>query len=131
MERKALVAAAALFLSACSSPPNATSNAMAPCDPLARPPLQLDTVLGAGKDASGTLFVATTRASGNTAEERVLVSQGSALVRQHVLGFGSRGAAPDADYVWTFQNAESDGADARALLLGDGVAASAEKVWRP
>jgi hypothetical protein len=60
-----------------------------PCDPLeAQPqPIVLGEILGIGRDAAGTLYVADETASAS--DERVFISEGDVLVRRRVLGGGS------------------------------------------
>jgi hypothetical protein len=100
----------AVILAACSSSTTGGSggaDASAPltaCDPLAPPATTLGTVLGAGKDDAGTIYLA---------DPRVFLTQGGKLVRQHVVGSGNGGG----DYNWMFQPADSDGSDVRDLLL--------------
>jgi hypothetical protein len=84
---------------------------MSPCDPLAPLPTKLGVLLGVGQDSSGTLYVADTAPDG---QNRVFVSDGNTLYRQHVLGTGQSGTT---QYSFTFESADSDGSDARDLLL--------------
>jgi hypothetical protein len=60
-----------------------------PCDPLAAQPqpIVLGEILGIGRDAAGTLYVADETASAS--DGRVFISDGDVLVRQRVLGGGS------------------------------------------
>jgi len=60
-----------------------------PCDPLAaRPePIVLGEILGIGRDAEGTLYVADETASAS--DGRVFISEGDVLVRRPVAGGGS------------------------------------------
>jgi hypothetical protein len=95
------------------SEPDASSSAA--CDPLAPPATTLATVLGVGKDSSGILYVADDDMAAGTL--RVFVSNGHTLERQHVLGSGQSGGGQDAQYTVSFESRDSDGSDARSLLL--------------
>src|SRR5689334_9440605 len=56
------------------------------CDPFLAPALSLGTIVGAGEDANGTLYVVD-----SPPDFRVFVSEGDDLVRQYVSGFASEG----------------------------------------
>src|ERR1700690_1627665 len=96
-----LLAAGAMAM-ACNSAP-ITPRAGAPCDPLATHPTTLATVLGAGMDDAGTLYVAD---QGGIATDplivRVFVGEAGSLVRQDVIGSGS-GIGEDTE---TFESAD-------------------------
>ena len=101
-----------------TSTPDASTSPR-PCDPLTprAVPITLGTVLGAGRDASGTLYVADEAPSvpnqlGST-PNRVFVSQGTTLFRKVVTGSGSSGGGAEADYTFSFE----DGAESSALLI--------------
>jgi hypothetical protein len=68
------------------------------CDPLATHPTTLATILGVGKDQSGTLYVAD---QGGIASDlsivRVFVEAAGSLVRQDVIGSGSIGSSEDIE----------------------------------
>jgi hypothetical protein len=88
----------------------------APCDPLAAHelPVTLGTVLGVGKDSAGTTYMADHVVA--TSADRVFVSEGTSLFRKRVIGSGSSGGPPDADYTFTFVEG-FDAATARSLLI--------------
>ena len=92
-------------------PEAGAADAMSPCDPLAPLPTKLGVLLGVGQDSNGTLYVADTAPDG---QNRVFVSDGNTLYRQHILGSGQSGTA---QYSFEFESADSDGSDARDLLL--------------
>jgi hypothetical protein len=89
------------------------SSTPGPCDPLAphELPVTLGTVLGVGKDAQATTYVAD-EVPGKSIS-RVFVSDGTTLFRKRVTGSGSSGGGADADYSFTFE----DGATTQALLV--------------
>jgi hypothetical protein len=91
----------------------AAHDSSAPCNPLAALPTTLRAPLGVGRDSNGTLYVADTAPD---REQRVFVSRGNTLYRQNVLGSGGGGGA-DAEYTFTYESADSDGSDARDLLV--------------
>jgi hypothetical protein len=93
-----------------------TGGPAVPCDPLVSPPVMLGTVLGVGEDSLSTFYVADEVADGG-GQNRVFVSQGDTLKRQHVLGTGSSGGPPNADYTFSFQAPFADASTARALLI--------------
>jgi hypothetical protein len=84
---------------------------------LAPPPTTLSVVLGVGKDAQGTLYVADLPTG--FYEPRVFVSGGGRLLRQHVLGSGGSGGSAGlaAQYTVTFDAPGAAAASAQALLL--------------
>jgi hypothetical protein len=77
-------------------------------------PVTLGTVLGVGKSAAGTLYLADEVAS--TSTDRVFVSSGGSLFRKRVIGSGSSGGGADADYTLSFEEG-LDAATARALVI--------------
>src|SRR5262249_29161538 len=83
------------------------------CDPLAphELPITLGKLLGAGKDATGTVFAPAHEDDKNT--DRVFVSAGDTLYRKHLLGSGSSGGGADVDYNFNFD----DAAGQRFLLI--------------
>lgn len=87
-----------------------------PCNPLAphELPVVLGTVLGVGKDAAGTIYMADEVPARSI--DRVFVSEGSSLFRKRVIGSGSSGGGADADYTFTFEEG-FDAATARAVLI--------------
>lgn len=93
-----------------------TTTTPGPCDPLAPHELAvtLGTVLGVGKDLGGTTYMADHVQA--TSTDRVFISEGTSLVRKRVIGSGSRGGPPDADYTFTVEEG-LDAATARALLI--------------
>src|SRR5262249_21194434 len=76
----------------------------AACDPLAphELPITMGTLLGAGKDPSGTVFAADHADDKNL--DRVFVSAGDTLYRKRLLGSGSSGSGADADYNFNFDD---------------------------
>ncbi len=92
MGRRLTVLLASAVLMACSSTSSSPS-AETTCDPLATHPTTLATILGVGKDETGTLYVAD---QGGVAAEpslvRVFVVSDRSLVRQYVIGSGSSNA---------------------------------------
>jgi hypothetical protein len=115
----ALAASFAIALVSCSSPSGSSgSGAGGPCDPLAPPPTTLSGILGVGKDAQGTVYVADSPTG--APEPRVFVSSGGKLVRQQVIGTGESGGGKTgaaAEYALTFEALGADAAGAQALLL--------------
>jgi hypothetical protein len=115
----ALLAGAVLM--ACGS--NSTSpSAETTCDPLATHPTTLATILGVGKDAAGTLYVAD---QGAVAAEpsivRVFVASDGSLVRQDVIGSGSS----NGQDIETFENPDgSTGPRDLAMQIAGGKATS-------
>jgi hypothetical protein len=93
------------------------------CDPLAARATKLGTVLGVGKDASGTIYVADQ--GGVPAEPsivRVFIVQSGSLVRQEVTGSGQLGSG---EYIETFESAAgSTGAEDLAVFVQGGLATS-------
>jgi hypothetical protein len=71
-------------------------------------------VLGVGKDAAGTTYLADEVPEKSV--DRVFVSQGDTLFRKRVNGSGSSGGGADADYTFSFEEG-FDAATARALLI--------------
>jgi hypothetical protein len=109
----AFVAAGALR---CSTSSGGVANQSGPCDPLAPPPTALGTLLAVGEDNSATLYVADEPPDGG-GQDRVFVSNGPTLVRQHVAGGGQSGSLPNADFTFSFQPPFADAGDLRALLI--------------
>jgi hypothetical protein len=88
------------------------------CDPLAAPSTTLSGILGVGKDAQGTFYVAD--APAGLSGPRVFVTQGGDLVRQHVIGTGESGGGAGgmpAQYTLSFEPPGGDAASAQALLI--------------
>jgi hypothetical protein len=110
-------AVAAACSSSSSAPPAETG-----CDPLATHPTTLATVIGIGKDAAGTLYVAD---QGEIASEasivRVFVTSGGMLLRQHVIGSGSSHGDEDLE---TFESVDGSGARDLVMHLAGGKATS-------
>jgi hypothetical protein len=79
----------------------AWTTATKPCDPLAAQtlPIELGTILAAGKDERGTLYVVDRAAAAS--DERVFVSNGNALYRKRQSGAGSTGSS---DFFWQFDD---------------------------
>jgi hypothetical protein len=73
----------------------------------------LGTVLGVGKDAQGTVYLADEVPEKFI--DRVFVSSGKTLFRKRVSGSGSSGGGADADYTFLFD--AGDGSKGRALLI--------------
>ena len=88
--------------------PGSTDDGMTPsgsthlesCDPLApnELPIKLQTIIAAGKDESGTIYVADRTSE---SEERIFVSRDNTLYRKRVSGSGSNGTS---DFTWVFDN---------------------------
>jgi hypothetical protein len=83
------------------------------CDPLAphELPITLGTLLGAGKDAGGTVYMADHVESKSL--DRVFVSMGDTLWRKRVNGSGQSGGGADVDYNFSFD----DGAQRTTLMI--------------
>jgi hypothetical protein len=103
----------------CSSSTSAGVSTSGACDPLTPPTITLGTVLGVGKDAQGTLYVADVAPGTGSpdGQDRVFVSSGSVLVRQHVTGTGESGSPPNASYTLSFQDPSEASSMVRALLI--------------
>jgi hypothetical protein len=114
----ALLAVSALA-SACSTSSSGGSSTSGPCDPLTPQAITLGTLLGVGKDAQGTLYVADIAPGTGSpdGQDRVFVSSGSVLVRQHVTGTGESGGPPDASYTLSFQDPSDPATASRALII--------------
>jgi hypothetical protein len=84
-----------------------------PCDPLAphELPLTLGTVLGVGRDAQGTVYLADEVAA--TYTDRVFVSSGQTLWRKRVLGTGASNLGTEVDYGLSYE----DGSISQDLLV--------------
>jgi hypothetical protein len=109
----AIVAVAAL---GCSTSSNGGAGASSgPCDPLSPPPTTLGAVLGVGEDTQSLIYVADQVP--DSGQDRVFVSSGATLDRQHVAGTGQSGSPPNADYTLSFQPPFADAGDVRALLI--------------
>jgi hypothetical protein len=87
-----------LALGACG----AEQAALEACDPFAADPqpLRLGTILAAGEDAGGVLYVVEQPAGRGESELRVFVSERDALYRKRVLGTGSGGS----DFTISFED---------------------------
>jgi hypothetical protein len=113
-----LGAAACAAKTSGGAPEGASSD---PCDPLAPLPTTLATILGVGEDTNSKVYLVDTPDGG--AENRVFVSNGSTLYRQHVAGSGSRGAGLNAEYTFTFEDPSdywqqsADGSSGQSLLV--------------
>lgn len=84
------------------------------CDPLAAHelPIQLGTVIAAGKDDAGTIYVVDQNPSGS--DVRVFVSRGDTLYRKRTLGGG---AMSNSDFTWSF---DDDGTPERLVVHKQG-----------
>jgi hypothetical protein len=69
-----------------------------------------------GEADGGTLYVADEAPDGG-GQDRVFVSNGTTLNRQHVAGTGQSGGPPNADYTFSFQPPFAGAGDLRALLI--------------
>jgi hypothetical protein len=97
------IAAVLLVTNGCSHAAS-SSEPETPCDPLATHSTSLATILGAGQDPAGTVYVVE-RGGVPTQPSLVrvfVVSRGS-LIRQHVIGSGGIGASEEIE---TFQSAD-------------------------
>ena len=94
-----VLCAASLGCGADGAAAHAGAGALTACDPFAAHmlPISLATLLGAGKDGSGTIYAAD---DGGDEGGRVFVSNGKQLVRQRVAGSG----IGDGVYVFTVQD---------------------------
>src|SRR5580698_5648751 len=88
------------------------STASTPCDPLTPPPTTLGPILGVGQDTQSILYVAAEAPDGG-GQQRVFVSSGTTLDRQHVLGSGS---TPGQDS-FSFEAPFADAGGARTLFI--------------
>src|SRR5450432_320410 len=109
---KAVPALAAFGLlvgcSASSGNGDASREIATPCDPLAAKPLTLGTIVGVGKDATGTLYV-------DSSHGVFVVDDGNTkVVRQHVTGTGSSGTT---EFLFSFEAPGADVSSARQLLV--------------
>jgi hypothetical protein len=109
----ALIAACAL---GCSTSSGVSGSPSGPCNPLAPSPTTLGTILGVGQDSQPVLYVADQAPDGG-GQDRVFVSMGNVLDRQHVAGSGQSGGPPNADYTFSFEPPFADAGDLRALLI--------------
>jgi hypothetical protein len=100
----------------CSTSSGGAASQAGPCDPLAPPPTTLGAILGVGKDTSGTLYVADEAPDGG-GQDRVFVSNGMTLDRQHVAGTGQSGSPPNVNYTFSFQPPFADAGALQALLI--------------
>jgi hypothetical protein len=112
----AIVAVATLGCSTSSGGGAGPEGTSGPCDPLSPPPVTLGTILGAAKDSQSILYVADEAPDGG-GQDRVFVSNGNTLDRQHVAGSGQSGSPPNAEYTFSFQDPFPDSGDTRALLI--------------
>src|SRR5580704_1282313 len=90
-----------------------------PCDPLSPPPTTIGAVLGVGQNTKATMYVAD-EAPDSGGQDRVFVSSGNALNRQHVAGSGGAGVpgmASSADYTFTFGSPSGGVSGLEALLI--------------
>jgi hypothetical protein len=102
----------------CSTSSNAgagTGAASGPCDPLSPPPTSLGVILGVGEDTQSIFYVADEVP--DSGQDRVFVSNGNTLDRQHVAGSGQSGGSPNSDYTFSFQAPSADAGDTTALLI--------------
>jgi hypothetical protein len=76
----------------------------------------LGTVLAVGRDSQSVFYVAD-EAPDFPGENRVFVSRGTTLDRQHVVGSGGSGRSPDADYSFSFGEPSADPTNTRALVI--------------
>jgi len=83
-----------------------------PCDPLATPATALQSVVGAGQDAAGTVYVVDRVTQADT--PRVFVKNGAQLDRKNVIGTGQSGSS---DYTLSFIDPGADTATAKNLVL--------------
>lgn len=100
----------------CNSAPAA--GAETPCDPLATHPTTLGTILGAGRDPSGTVYVAD-RGGVPTQPSvvRVFVAADGSLVRQDVIGSGGMGTS---EVLETFRSPDGSTAALDLVISLDG-----------
>ncbi|HEY5089768.1 MAG TPA: hypothetical protein VIK30_07350 [Polyangia bacterium] len=98
--------ALALPLVGCKSSNAGGAATESACDPLAAKAIALGAVVGVGTDASGTLYA--------DAANGVFVSDGAALIRQHVIGTGQSGSN---EFLFTFEAPAADATSARNLLV--------------
>jgi len=110
-----VVAVAALGCSTSSSGDAGAGGSSGPCNPLSPPPTILGAVLGIGEDTQSVIYVADEVP--DSGQDRVFVSSGTTLDRQHLAGTGQSGGPPNADYTFSFQVPLSDAADTMALLI--------------
>jgi hypothetical protein len=100
-------------------PPSGDAFNESACDPLATHATTLGTVIGVGKDAAGTLYVADTaplQASAVPTGVRVFVVKSGALVRQNVLGSG--GSASEDIETFTSADGSSTPRDLTMVVAG-------------
>jgi hypothetical protein len=109
-------AAGGLSCSSWSSGAASGAKGSGSCDPLAAPATSLGFLLAAGQDSSGTYYVVD-EAPGASIPDRVFISDGKVLVRQHLAGSGSSGGPPDADYTFSFEAPFDDAASTTALVV--------------
>ncbi len=117
----AFLLAVAPSLGGCKSSNGAGAATASACDPLAAKAITLGAVVGVGTDASGTLYV--------DAANGIFVSDGGALIRQHVIGTGQSGSN---EFLFTFEAPSADATSARNLLVEtQGSTASAMALGPP
>jgi hypothetical protein len=102
----AFLLALALPLGGCKSSNGGGAPTESACDPLAARAIALGAVVGVGTDTSGTLYV--------DAANGIFVSDGGALIRQHVIGTGQSGSN---EFLFTFEAPAADATSARNLLV--------------
>ncbi len=114
-----------------AQPDDGNQALLRPCDPLAAHelPIELGSVIAAGRDGNGAIYVAATPPGELYAH--VFVSAGDTLYRKRVVGSGTSGDGVDADFTWSFD----DGLTTRRLvaerragaITGIALAASRER----
>jgi hypothetical protein len=99
LPNRLMILGVALALAACGAEPAA----LEACDPFAAEPqpLALGTILAAGEDAAGVLYVVEQPAAQGDGKLRVFVSEGDALYRKRVLGSGVQGGG---DFTVSFED---------------------------
>ncbi len=112
---------AATLATACSSSSSGGASSGGPCNPLTPAPVTLGTLLGVGQDSQSTLYVADIAPGTGSpdGQDRVFVSDGKTLVRQHVAGTGQQGGPPNATYTLSFEPASDYGTTSalRSLII--------------
>ena len=101
-----------------SSSGGGSTGASSPCDPLTPSAITLGTILGVGKDQSTLYLADIAPGTGSpSGQDRVFVSSGKTLERQHVAGTGQQGSPPNASYTLSFEPAYADASALRSLLI--------------
>jgi hypothetical protein len=111
----AILAIMTLGCSTSSSAGAGAGGSSVPCDPLSPSPTTLGAILGVGEDTQSIFCVADEVP--DSGQDRVFVSNGTTLDRQHVAGTGQSGSPPNADYTFSFQAPLADAGDVTALLI--------------